>query len=55
MRNQSCWWKLKTFLQAKAAQTYELLLEAIGAAIKQITAADAQNWITHCGYVSQSL
>mgnify|MGYP002780064886 CR=1 FL=1 len=50
-----CWSKLKTLLRAKAARTYETLLEAIGTAIKQITAADARNWIGHCGYVSQLL
>lgn len=50
---EMCWSKLKTFLRAKAARTYELLLEAVGTAIEQITAPDAQNWIRHCGYVSQ--
>jgi len=52
---EMCWSKLKTFLRAKAARTYEKLSEAISAAIKQITALDAQNWIRHCGYVSQLL
>jgi transposase len=50
-----CWSKLKTFLRATAAKTYEKLSEAISAAIKEITARDAQNWIRHCGYVSHSL
>jgi transposase len=52
---EMCWSKLKTFLRAKAARTYEKLSEAISAAIKEITASDAQNWIRHCGYVSHSL
>lgn len=52
---EMCWSKLKTYLRAKAARTYEKLSEAISAAIKEITALDAQNWIRHCGYVSHSL
>jgi transposase len=52
---EMCWSKLKAFLRATAARTYEKLSEAISAAIKQITALDAQNWIRHCGYVSHSL
>jgi transposase len=52
---EMCWSKLKTFLRATTAGTYEKLSEAISAAIKQITARDMQNWIRHCGYVSYSL
>jgi transposase len=52
---EMCWSKVKTFLRAAAARTYEKLSEAIGAAIREITALDAQNWIRHCGYVSHSL
>ena len=52
---EMCWSKLKTYLRAKAARSYEKLSEAISAAIKEITASDAQNWIRHCGYVSHSL
>lgn len=52
---EMCWSKLKTFLRAKAARSYEKLSEAVSAAIKQITALDAQNWMRHCGYVSHSL
>jgi transposase len=52
---EMCWSKLKTYLRAQAARTYEKLSEAISAAITEITATDAQNWIRHCGYVSHSL
>jgi transposase len=52
---EMCWSKLKTSLRTAAARTYEKLSEAISAAIKEITARDAQNWIRHCGYVSHSL
>ncbi len=52
---EMCWSKIKTFLRQTAARSYELLDEAISAAIGQITAADARNWIRHCGYVSHLL
>ena len=50
-----CWSKLKTYLRSVGARTYETLSEAISAAIKLITATDAQNWMRHCGYVSHLL
>lgn len=50
-----CWSKLKTYLRSVGARTYEALSEAISAAIKLITATDAQNWMRHCGYVSHLL
>lgn len=50
-----CWSKLKTYLRFVGARTYETLSEAISAAIKLITATDAQNWMRHCGYVSHLL
>lgn len=52
---EMCWSKLKTYLRAVGARTYETLSMAISAAIKKITASDAQNWIRHCGYVSHLL
>ena len=52
---EMCWSKLKTYLRAVGARTYETLSTAISAAIKKITANDAQNWIRHCGYVSHLL
>lgn len=52
---EMCWSKLKTYLRAVGARTYEALSEAISAAIKLITATDARNWMRHCGYVSPSL
>jgi transposase len=50
-----CWSKLKTYLRAAGARTYEKLSAAISAAIKKITASDARNWMRHCGYVSHLL
>jgi transposase len=52
---EMCWSKMKTYLRAVGARTYEKLSEAISAAIKLITATDARNWIKHCGYVSHLL
>lgn len=52
---EMCWSKLKTYLRFVGARTYETLSEAISAAIKLITAADARNWMQHCGYVSHLL
>ncbi|MDQ4123153.1 MAG: transposase [Acidobacteriota bacterium] len=40
---EMCWSKLKTYLRAAEARTYEKLSEAIGVAIKEITARDTQN------------
>ena len=48
---EKCWSKLKTHLRTKAARSYEKLSEAISEGLKTITAADARNWIRHCGYV----
>ncbi len=48
---EMCWSKLKTSLKQLAARTYPALSQAISKAIKTITAADARNWIRHCGYV----
>lgn len=48
---EKCWSKLKTYLRTRAARSYEKLSEAISEGLKTITAADAGNWIRHCGYV----
>jgi transposase len=44
------WSKFKTSLRTAQARTREALDEAIGAAMKWISADDAQNWFAHCGY-----
>jgi hypothetical protein len=41
--------KLKAFLRRVGARTHEALLEAIGQALENITAADALGWFHHCG------
>lgn len=42
--------KLKTFLRAIAARAFDPLVDAIGAGIATITAADARAYYRHCGY-----
>lgn len=48
---EMCWSKIKTFLKQAAARNYSALSESISKALNTITAADAGNWIRHCGYV----
>lgn len=42
--------KLKTHLRTAAARTREALKTALDAALAWITAEDARNWFSHCGY-----
>jgi hypothetical protein len=42
--------KLKTFLRRTEARTREALDEAITAALATVTATDAADWFTACGY-----
>ncbi|MGI0025926.1 MAG: IS630 family transposase [Nitrososphaera sp.] len=46
---EKCWGKVKGFLRAKAARSYEALDQAITEAIVTITKTDALGWFTHCG------
>lgn len=48
---EKCWSKIKTFLRAMGARTYEALEEAIEGAIATITESDALAWFVHCGYL----
>ena len=47
---EKMWSKMKAFLRAAKARTYEALLEAIAAALKKITASDAIGWFESSGY-----
>src|SRR3712207_181186 len=42
--------KLKNLLRRAAARTRDALVDAIAAALEQITATDAQGFFQHCGY-----
>ena len=44
------WSKFKTWLRTAQARTREALDDAVGVAMKWISADDAQNWFAHCGY-----
>ena len=47
---EQMWSKDKEILRSIKARTAEALLEAIGVALRAVTAADAQGWFAHCGY-----
>ncbi len=42
--------KVKTLLRTAAARTREALAEAIGAALRAVSARDARGFFAHCGY-----
>ena len=44
------WSKVKSILRSLKARTAEALLDAIGVALRAVTAADAHGWFAHCGY-----
>lgn len=47
---EQMWSKVKEVLRSIKARTAEALLEAIGVALRAVTATDAQGWFAHCGY-----
>jgi transposase len=47
---EQMWSKVKSILRSLKARTAEALLDAIGVALRAVTAADAQGWFAHCGY-----
>jgi transposase len=49
---EKMWSKIKTFLRGAKARTQEELYEAIGAALKTVTAQDASGWYSSCGYTA---
>ena len=48
---EKMWSKLKACLRKLRARSFEDLVEAVAAALKQITAQDALGWIKACGYI----
>jgi transposase len=42
--------KLKALLRTAAARTHEALAEAVWAALRAVSPADARGYFTHCGY-----
>jgi transposase len=47
---EKMWSKVKTILRSLKARTAEALLDAIGKALRAVTASDAEAWFVHCGY-----
>ena len=47
---EKMWSKIKAFLRAAKARTYDALLKAIAAALKTVTVSDAIGWFESCGY-----
>jgi transposase len=47
---EKMWSKVKSILRTIKARTRETLINAIAAALEQITAQDAQGWFESCGY-----
>ena len=47
---EKCWSKIKTYLRAAKARTYETLTAALKEALLTITAADIRGWFASCGY-----
>jgi len=49
---EKMWSKVKEFLRSAKARTQENLYAAIGAALKAVTAQDAEGWFRSCGYAA---
>lgn len=47
---EKCWSKIKTYLRAVKARTYEALLEGLKQALLTVTPEDAKGWFASCGY-----
>ena len=47
---EQMWSKVKEILRSLEARTAEALLDAIGVALRAVTATDAHGWFAHCGY-----
>lgn len=47
---ENLWSKVKQFLRSAAARTFDLLCDAIDAALASVTADDCRGYFSHCGY-----
>ena len=47
---EKMWSKIKAFLRAVKARTYDALLQAIAAALRTISSSDVTGWFASCGY-----
>lgn len=48
---EKMWSKIKAYLRKVKARTKESLWQAIGEALKKVTASDALGWFESCGYI----
>jgi len=51
---EKAWSKVKEAVRRARPRTADELIEAIGEALRAITAEDIQGWFTHCGYHTDS-
>ncbi len=49
---EKMWSKVKEFLRAAKARTFDTLLDAIASALQTVTEQDAQGWFGSCGYTT---
>jgi transposase len=49
---EKMWSKVKEFLRGAKARTQEALYEAIGRALRNVSARDKEGWFRSCGYTS---
>lgn len=51
---EKAWSKTKEAIRRLQPRTAEELVEAVGTALRTVTAQDIQGWFTHCGYHTDS-
>jgi transposase len=49
---ENMWSKVKTYLRQVKERYKDVLIDAVGAALRTVSTQDAQGWFKHCGYCS---
>ena len=49
---ENMWSKVKSHLRQVKERCKDVLIDAVGVALRTVTAQDAQGWFKHCGYCS---
>jgi transposase len=49
---ENMWSKVKQYLRSAAARTLEALMEAVDAALRNVTVSDCVGFFRHCGYLA---
>jgi transposase len=47
---EAMWSKVKAAIRAAAARTFEMLVDAVGDALRTVTSEDCEGYFEHCGY-----